>query len=296
MYSLSSQIMEGVTDYILKESKRSAEDSTEQKGEFASGRVMAEIIETTSSNLEKKFLHDYAYSVFENKLLSDGRIFDVRLGDKALDVRSRIGNCKIIRVKARGMFVDSNEVVRSLRAFSTIIQSFGIITSNDERKDLIEKIAGSQGNPGTKKQELARLESSLKAMSSPHSFGDQSGNDKLFHKHLADVIEYCFKGSLDLTLLLGDLQVSGELSRESLRESIESVIKKYSRVSEVEFTMVGIITQCGEESASVEELEYSTMRAGVRNSIAALSKFEANFAGRLEAEIIVDPIAVYVDL
>ncbi|CAI8791693.1 hypothetical protein [Pseudomonas chlororaphis] len=296
MYSLSSQLMEGVTDYILKESKRSEEDSTEQKGEFASGRVMAEIIETTSSNIEKKFLHDYAYSVFEGKLVAEGKMFDLSVGDTASEIKERIGNCKIIRVKARGMFVDSNEIVRSLRSFATIMQSFGIITTNDERQSLITSILEMQNAPGSKKPDLARMQSSLKALSNPSLHGDQTGNDKLYHTHLADILEYCFKGSLDLSLVLGELHVSGELSREGLRESIESIIKKYSRMSEVEFTMIGIVTQCGDEKADVGELDLTTMRSGVRNSIAALSEFEGNFSGRLEQEIIVDPIAVYIDL
>ncbi|CAI8908611.1 DhaL domain-containing protein [Pseudomonas chlororaphis] len=296
MYSLSSQLMAGVTDYILKESRRSEEDSTEQKGEFASGRVMAEIIETTSSNIEKKFLHDYAYSVFEDKLVAESKMFDLSFGDTASEIKERIGNCKIVRIKARGMFVDSNEVVRSLRSFASIMQSFGIITTNEQRQNLIAKILEVQNTPGSKKTDLGRMQGELKALSSPNSHGDQTGNDKLYHTHLAEVLEYCFKGSLDLSLVLGELHVSGELSREGLREPIESIIKKYSRISEVEFTMIGIVTQCGDEAADVGELDYTTMRSGIRNSIAALSEFEGNFSGRLEEEIIVDPIAVYIDL
>lgn len=299
MYSLSSQLMEGVTDYILKESRRSNEESIEQKGEFASGRVMAEIIETTSSNIEKKFLHDYAYNVFESKLIAEGKITDLAFGDTALDVREKIGNCKIIRVKSPGMFVDSNEIVKSLRAFSTIIQSFGIVTTNDKRIELlgeIQELLDTASSSGSRKAELGRLQSQLKALSNPQSHGDQTGNDKLYQTHLADVIEYCFKGSLDLSLVLGELHVSGELSREGLRESIESIIKKYSRISEVEFTMVGIVTQCGDEKTNGGEVDFTTMRSGIRNSVVALSKFEDNFSGRLDNEVIVDPIAVYIEL
>ncbi len=57
MYSLSSQLMEGVTDYILEETRGSAVDETTQKGPVASGRIIAEIIEV--KNRKKR---TYGYS------------------------------------------------------------------------------------------------------------------------------------------------------------------------------------------------------------------------------------------
>ena len=49
MYSLSSQLMEGVTDYILEETRGSVTDDISQKGPVASGRIIAEIIEKTKA-------------------------------------------------------------------------------------------------------------------------------------------------------------------------------------------------------------------------------------------------------
>lgn len=42
MYSMSSQIFEGVTEYVLNEVSSTHEDTEEQKGPVGSGRVLAD--------------------------------------------------------------------------------------------------------------------------------------------------------------------------------------------------------------------------------------------------------------
>ncbi|MCT4534700.1 hypothetical protein [Halodesulfovibrio sp.] len=55
MYSLSSQLFEGITEYILSEKTLSKEDKEEQKGPFNSGRVLADVINKSSTSVEKNF-------------------------------------------------------------------------------------------------------------------------------------------------------------------------------------------------------------------------------------------------
>lgn len=44
MYSMSSQVFEGVTEYILNEKTNGSEKKEEQKGPMASGRVLGDIL------------------------------------------------------------------------------------------------------------------------------------------------------------------------------------------------------------------------------------------------------------
>ncbi|MCD5977242.1 DUF6414 family protein [Pseudomonas quasicaspiana] len=298
MYSLSSQLMEGVTDYILKESKSTQTDTEQQKGHVASGRIMAEIIESASASYEKKFLHDYAYSLFENKLVAENKISDIKYDDDLQSVASGVGNCKIIRVKSRAKFVDSLEIVKSLRSMQEVTQSLGIITSNDFREEIADLINKLSGEVGAKKSELAQLRDRLKAASNPNNYGDQSGNSRFYQKHLADVVEYGFQGGLDFSMLLATMQVTADLNRDNLRESIDSIVKKYSRISEVEFVMLGVVTQCGQRDGDEDltMIDDGNLKGAISNTISALSAFESTFSGRLQSEIIVDPIAIYVQL
>jgi len=299
MYSLSSQLMEGVTDYILKESKESVSENEQQKGPVASGRIIAEIIETASASYEKKFLHDYAYSLFEDKLLAEGKVKDINFEDSVLEVRSNVGNCKIVRVKARAQFVDSLEIVNSLRSMQEVAQSLGVVTSNDAREAIVTRINELPvSSSASKKSELAQLREQLKSISNPAIYGDTTGNAKFFQKHLAHVIEYGFKGGLDFSMQLDSMQVTADLNRNNLRENVDSIVKKYSRITEVEFVMLGIVTQCGLEAdrGDLEITEDDSLKAAIGKTISALSSFEGTFTGRLENEIIVDPIAVYIQI
>jgi hypothetical protein len=54
MYSLSSQIFEGITEYILKENGSEDQNTESQKGPIASGKVLADVIRTNSKATEKK--------------------------------------------------------------------------------------------------------------------------------------------------------------------------------------------------------------------------------------------------
>ncbi|HSH24742.1 MAG TPA: hypothetical protein VLA13_04310, partial [Massilibacterium sp.] len=74
MYSLSSQLFEGVTEYVLNESASERDETEEQKGPVGSGRVLGDILRNSERNTEKKFLNDYSYTIFEKKLLDDDRV------------------------------------------------------------------------------------------------------------------------------------------------------------------------------------------------------------------------------
>ena len=82
MYSLSSQLFEGVTEYVLNESSSEQGKSEEQKGPVGSGRVLGDILKNSERNTEKKFLNDYSYTIFEKKLLEEELVLIVS-GDKA---------------------------------------------------------------------------------------------------------------------------------------------------------------------------------------------------------------------
>ena len=56
MQSISSQIFEGVTEYIINESNGEISNSEEQKGPVGSGRVVGDILKQQDKKSEKKIL------------------------------------------------------------------------------------------------------------------------------------------------------------------------------------------------------------------------------------------------
>lgn len=77
LYSFSSQLFEGVTEYVLNNEYLENSEDDKQKGTIASGRVIANVIREASSSTTKKFLHDHSFNLFEKELISSGKMLDV---------------------------------------------------------------------------------------------------------------------------------------------------------------------------------------------------------------------------
>jgi hypothetical protein len=96
-----------------------------------------------------------------------------------------------------------------------------------------------------------------------------------------------------------EFKVSADMDRKCLRDSEHSLVKKYSRLTEVEFVMLGVVTQVGEVGGPQESQEITedhTMREAMTMNISALSGLENTLRQRRSNEIILDPLAVYVEL
>lgn len=295
MYSLSSQLMEGVTDYILEETRNSTVDEESQKGPVASGRIIAEIIEKASTSFEKKFLHDYAYSIFENRLVELSKLVKVDSTFSKADALGSLRHSQIVRFVGKAKFVDFGETVKTLRTLNSMRQSLGVVTSNEEREDLVEKITDT---PQSRKAEIGGYQARLKELMDVKTFS-QSPNEIFFQKHLSDILESSFGDALELCMGFSDFQVSADLNRDNLRESERSIVNKYSRLTEVELVLLGVITQIGDiapEQESEEITEEHTLREAININTASLAGLENSFKQRPSNEIIVDPIAVYVEL
>src|SRR5688500_1179750 len=77
MYSLSSQLFEGFTEFIVRYSEKSRAEHEGLKGPTGTGRVLADIASAKEGHQERRFLHDYAYSLFEAELFKRESIRDI---------------------------------------------------------------------------------------------------------------------------------------------------------------------------------------------------------------------------
>lgn len=300
MYSLSSQLMKGVTDYILQESRRSESDSAEQLGPKDSGRKLAEIIETASADVEKRFLHDYAYLVFEEKLQETGLISELDSKASFSEIAQIDGNSKIVRVKAKARLVDSRETVKALESLNDMQQALEIVAANDTREKLINLIQVGQDTAKPNKaavQELARLSKSSMRK-------ETLENNKLNYKNLASVLSFGYKNRLDISMQLSDFSVAADLKRSCLKDEEDFIVKTYSRVTDVELVMLGIVTRVRPKVLDDEERSESEdddageglLSTSLINSNKALHGLESMFTQVAENQVILDPIAVYLEV
>ncbi|MFJ2536651.1 hypothetical protein [Pseudomonas sp. NPDC087614] len=309
MYSLSSQLMQGVTDYILNKNSSSETDSTQQNGQLASGRKMGEIIETASSSYEKKFLHDYAFTLFEDRLLDEQKLVVIGAEDRESsydDVRKKVSNGKLVQFTSKCVFTDARDVVESLKYMEQNMRSLGVIGTNELRGELASRIDELKASPGgANKAELAKLINSLKDLSDPAKVTEYSAIDKFYHKHLSELLEFNFKNSLNVRMNIGGFIASADLNRSCLKIDEAALIRSYSRVTEIEFVMLGIVTQCGDsgmdanvdpDGDAIPKKESEQLKDALYNCSVALKALEDNFHGRKDNEIVVNPIAIYIQL
>lgn len=297
MYSLSSQLFEGVTEYVLNESTSEKNESEEQKGPIGSGRILGDILKNSERNTEKKFLNDYSYTIFEKKLIDDEMV-QVVSGDEGED--SQVGTDKsFIKITSKATFNDINTINNTLKNFNKIGKALAHITNFQEISAVREQLEKAKQNTKDRNQK-SKLQTQLKSMTNINKLAAESGlqQDQSFLDDLSLVLTYGFQDQLEIQMEFIESIFSANLNRSYLREPEELVIRKYSRKTEVEFTLFGIITQHQREK--LDELEenedYENIKEALMNLVSHLSNVEASFTGRLSNEIIIDPIALYTEI
>ncbi len=297
MYSLSSQLFEGVTEYVLNESTSEKGESEEQKGPVGSGRILGDILKNSERNTEKKFLNDYSYTIFEKKLIDDEM---VRVVSSAEGEDSQAGTDKsFIKITSKATFNDINTINNTLKNFNKIGKALAHITNFQEISAVREQLEKAKQNT-TDRNQKSKLQTQLKSMTNINKLATESGlqQDQSFLDDLSLVLTYGFQDQLEVQMEFVESIFSANLNRSYLREPEELVIRKYSRKTEVEFTLFGIITQHQREK--LDELEenedYKSIKEALMNLVSHLSNVEATFTGRLSNEIIIDPIALYTEI
>lgn len=300
MYSLSSQIFEGITEYVLNESGNDNEETESQKGPVGSGKILADVIKNSSKSTEKKFLHDYSFTVFENYLRQEDRILDLSGSSLDLDeVKKSINDFSFVKVKARAIFNDVDKITELFTEFNTIGEALTHMGAYEEIKSLKTQLdeLKSQTND---RNEKSRLETEHKRLTNIPKLAKERGlhQDPKFMSDLALLTKYGFSDQFEIQQIGGDIVFTSCLKREFLREKEDLLVKKYSRKTEKEVVVFGLISQAFSafEPKIDDESEYQNMKAGLMNIVEHLTNIENSISGKQENEIVIDPIAAYFEV
>lgn len=299
LHSLSSQIFEGVTEYILKESGSEEQNTESQKGPVGSGKILADILKLNNRVSEKKFLNDYTYTLFEKELIDKDMVTVIDSSKSEENIQQTISGKSFIKVTAKIIFNDIKSINDTLKNFNKIGKALAHITNFQEisnMKEQLEKIK----NTTKDRNQKSKLEREVKAMTNISKLAKDSGlqQDQAFLDDLALVLNYGFQDQLEVQMENGNTYFSANLKRENLREKENLLIRKYSRQTEVEFILFGIVTQCQREQLDDidEKEEYDSIKEALMTLVSALTNVESTFSGRLSNEVIIDPIALYTEL
>lgn len=300
MYSLSSQIFEGITEYVLNESGSENQDAETQKGPVGSGKVLADIIRTSSKATEKKFFHDYSFTLFERHLIKGGRILDLSSPFISLEeLKSSITEFSFIKIKAKAVFNDVEKITELFSEFNTIgeaLAHMGAYEQIGQLKSELDKLKQQTKDKNKKSQ----LQSEYKRLTNISKLAKEQGlyQDPRFMSDLALLTKYGFSDQFEIQQLGGEAIFTSCLKRKFLREKEDLLVKKYSRKTEKEVVVFGLISQAfsGIEPNIDNETEYSNMKAALMNLVEHLANVENSISGKQENEVIIDPIAAYFEV
>lgn len=296
LYSLSSQIFQGFTEYIISGNTASLTEEESQKGKFASGKVMSDLLKTEKTSTEKKYLHDYAFNLLEVELMDRGLLYSIRPEDTTNIIQSK----GIIKVTGRAVFNDYSTLQSTLSRFNSIGESFGYFNYKEVVKELNDSTSNALETTKDRNQKAKIKNIKQHANKVLTSFLQENGLHIAEEdiKHMVNIMEYGFHGELEFRVLPDELpfQFSAILNREYLRDSETQFISKYSRQTEYDFTMIGIVTQSGKVTEPLAEHGLNGIKDACLNLADKLRGMENVFLGRLDNECIIDPIAIYREL
>lgn len=299
MYSLSSQVFAGVTEYVISESSAQREDVTSQDGPHGSGRVVGDILRKEGRQSEKRFLHDHSYVLFEDALRSAGKVIDVGTDFSEGD-RGSAEDRKFIKVRARGMFNDADSLIYMVENMNTMGKALTHVTSRPDieriNRDLQSTLEGVKD-----KNQRDKLRREAAKHTSIASRAKSAGllHDDDWVNSLAFLLKYGFQGQLEIQLFRDESFYTASLKKDCLREDESLLIRKYGRKASVDFVLFGIITQCPHFEDG-PELPGGGDSVHIRHALMEMVDRQIDvdnqFFGRLENEFIIDPIALYTEI
>lgn len=292
LYSFSSQLFEGVTEYILEQQHTEHTDQETQKGKLASGRVIADVIKEASSSTTKKFLHDHAFNLFESELIRTEDLLDVSKEPLSFsDVCET--NKSFIRIRAKGKFIDLLEVQNLFGNYGKISEALATLPRTPDLQELERQKAE---NPKSvqfkqKQSDLDKEITKAKRLLSANLPAQSISSFITVMEHFGDDI-------VRFQQQVSEVTYSSCLSKENLRESLQHIYRKYSRKTAKEFIVLGFISHSdGTQQPNIESV--SSNEPFIRHMVGLaenMHEIEQSFGRKADTEIIIEPIAIYTEL
>lgn len=295
MYSISSQLFEGMTQYILQEETDGLNDVNSQKGNFLSGRFMADMMFQSRSKSEMRNLHDFAFNLFEKELENRGILYDVKCNDEISDLQDK----GFVRIRGKIFFCDYARMQYIIENFNNIGRALGRL----QGATFYEQIEEIKHNANETKDREKRNRQQQNAKYSEKQIENLLKSaglvlDEKYVKNLSTVMKFGYQDGFEVRIILEDspLLFSAVINQSCLKENENVLISKYSRITEKEFTVIGVITQVGNPKPKLPNNEGVDMKTATQGMHEMIANLEMQFNGRSSNECIIDPIAIFTEL
>ena len=295
MFSISSQLFEGITKYILQEDSASFEEQNEQKGHFLSGRFMADIMFQRTVKSEMKYLHDFAFNLFEKELLTRNMLYEVTSDDTIDTLKDK----RIVKVTGKLVFNDYSKLRDTIEHFNELGRAFGELQQPALTEEIHKvEITSNQTKDREKKNKQKQAVNLAKRKIDDYLKEIGLLVDEKCTKNLSTIMQYGYHENYEIKLAIenSELFCTAAPNCTFLKEPKEVLISKYSRMTEMTFSCIGIITQIGNAKAVIPHPIDKDMKNATQEFTAQIANLEEQFNGRSSNEFVVDPIAIFTEL
>lgn len=295
MFSISSQLFEGITQYILQEDTKAYEEQNEQEGSFFSGRFMADMMFQRAVKSEMKYLHDFAFNLFEKELISRGLLYEVKSTDDIASLRDK----GFVKITGQILFSDYGKMRDTIEHFNELGRAFGEIQLGGISQEMDEAI--KQNNQIKDREKKNKQNQAIKAVKSRiDEYLKEAGlilSDQ-YIKNLSTIMQYGYRDNYEIRLNIpeSELYCTAIINHAYLKEPEQILVSRYSRLTEKQFTIIGILTQVGNNKTELLQPTGNDMKNATQGLTTQIANIEEQFNGRCTNEFIVDPIAIFTEL
>jgi hypothetical protein len=312
LYSLYSQVFEGVADQILQSYMDASTTTNTQKESMLKGGSLEAQVAEVSRRTENKFLYDHMYNQFEESIhhaLIDSPEVSSR------NYRDILRDAFMIKIKGSAEVEDYSQLNKLMEKFNEIGEAIayaGVIST--EISEVIEQLetdlnqirdrndrakAKAKAKPHTDKKKLAQERAKQLGL---HHDEQSLKNLKLFS-------ELFNKDAFEITITPSqkseNVVFRGVLDKKWLRISPDLLQSLYGGFIEANWAMVGQVTyipgvelpEANQGSVSDEIDTNPSMRDPYRSMFRAARVLERMFFESKErVEVIIYPLAVYREM
>jgi hypothetical protein len=299
LYSIYSQLFNGFTESFISESSNIETKGENQKGPLGSGHSLNDLLEVASKSVEKKFLHDQAYSKLENYLEEELLLQEVISNSTEVTVDLLEGK-PFVKIKAlvrfdnyekiKNFFRDFNKIGLAISSLSHFEKVKGLVATLEEEKSLLRD-----------KGKIREIEQKINNLKDFKEIAKSTGlqQDSAFLEQLTTIMQFGYDNEFALSQEIDSKVFTTYLNREFLRESPELIVRKYHQASFKEIVVIGSISQNGlieNQYQHNEKADFANMREALDNLLGMYVGVEKSITGLMRNEIVIDPIAAYFEL
>lgn len=229
MYSISSQLFEGLTEYILRDNKTTSTEDDQQKAQVFNGNLMREILQQEKGSSEKRFFHDYAYSLFEKELSNRNLLCTIEDSGELGDMTDK----QFVKVRGKAYFNDYRALKETFRQFNEIGSALGYIQCYGPMGEVLKQIdeAAQQTSDRNQKAIINNKKNAVDSIFKNYLREQGLNVNEKFAENLVRIYDFGYKDmfAVHIPYLVSNIVFASILNREFLKEKEDSLIAKYSR-------------------------------------------------------------------